>query len=407
MIQIIKKDCCGCNACVQRCPKRCITMRADNEGFLYPIVDTTICIDCGICEKVCPVINKTEPKQPLKVYAAYNKNEDVRMQSSSGGIFTLLAEKTINKGGVVFGVKFNKDWMPEFGYAETIEEIAPFRGSKYVQAIVGNAYIKAEEFLKSGKHVLFSGTPCQIAGLKHFLRKDYDNLLTVDIICHGVPSPKVWKKYLEETYHKLLKTKQTYKTFTTCSSSLEEISCIETINFRSKVTGWSKYSFLLKINCTKNSTDECIIYSQTLHQNTFLRGFIADLYLRPACHNCPCKQGKSHSDITLADFWKIENINKDIDSKNGITAVLINSLKGKDIFQLRDCEHIESKYEDVVKYNSARIKSSIMHKDREKFFKKIDKTKSIISLIDYYTKIRLTHRILNKFKRIFKLQRVD
>ena len=208
MINILnKKDCCGCNACVQRCPKQCIIMQTDNEGFLYPIVDATTCIDCGLCEKVCPVINQTEPQEPLKVYAAYNKNEDIRMQSSSGGIFTLLAEEIIKKGGVVFGVKFNKDWMPEFGYTETLEGLSTYRGSKYVQAIVGDAYKQAEEFLKAGREVLFSGTPCQIAGLKRYLRKEYDKLLTVDIICHGVPSPKVWNMYLKETCSRLLETR--------------------------------------------------------------------------------------------------------------------------------------------------------------------------------------------------------
>ena len=164
-----KKECCGCNACVQRCPKQCITMHTDNVGFLYPIVDTETCIDCGLCEKVCPIINQEKPQEPLKAYAAYNKGEKIREQSSSGGIFTLLAEETIKKGGVVFGVKFNKDWMPEFGHAESIEDIAPFRGSKYVQAIVGNAYKQAEEFLKVGREVLFCGTPCQIAGFNRYL----------------------------------------------------------------------------------------------------------------------------------------------------------------------------------------------------------------------------------------------
>ena len=194
-----KKDCCGCSACVQRCPKQCITLKEDNEGFLYPIVDKKTCIDCGLCEKVCPILHQGEPQKPLKVYAAKNLNEEIRRQSSSGGIFTLLAEQVIQEGGVVFGARFDENWEVKHDYTETIEGLAVFRGSKYVQSRIEDNYKKAEEFLKQGRKVLFSGTPCQIAGLKRFLRKEYEELLTVDFVCHGVPSPGVWRKYLKET----------------------------------------------------------------------------------------------------------------------------------------------------------------------------------------------------------------
>ena len=253
-----KSNCCGCAACVQRCPKQCISMVEDNEGFLYPKVDTQVCVDCGMCEKVCPVINQNEERIPLGAFAAVNPDEQIRRDSSSGGIFTMLAEKTIAKGGVVFGVKFNKDWMPEFGYAETMEDIAPFRGSKYVQAIVGNAYKKAEEFLKAGRDVLFSGTSCQIAGLKKFLRKDYENLLTVDIICHGVPSPKVWNMYLEETCSKLMKTRTDGKNSVVSAKGGEYKSCIETISFRSKINGWKKYRCFFDRERSKKHLSACI-----------------------------------------------------------------------------------------------------------------------------------------------------
>ena len=180
-----------------------------------------------------------------------------------------------------------------------------------------------------------------------------------------------------------------------------EISDIETISFRSKITGWIRYSFLLKAR--NNGKNNIITYTQPAQQNTYLRGFIADLYLRPSCHNCPSKLGKSNSDITIADFWGIENIDKDINYKNGVTAIFINNSKGEEYFNLTDCYIKKFTYEDVVKYNSACLKSSKMHKDREKLFKKIDKKKSIISLIDKYTKTTLSQRIINKIKRIFKL----
>ena len=190
-----REDCCGCSACQQVCPQECITMIPDKEGFYYPHIDLDKCINCHLCEKVCPIINQGTERNPLEVYAAYNKNEDVRAKSSSGGIFSLIAEKVIQNKGVVFGVKFDSDLNVTFGYTDTIEGIGQFRGSKYIQAHLGDTYKIAAKFLKDGRLVLFSGTPCQVAGLKGFLNKDHPNLLTLDIICEGVPSQKIWKRY--------------------------------------------------------------------------------------------------------------------------------------------------------------------------------------------------------------------
>lgn len=200
MIKLEKKsDCCGCAACVQRCPKQCISMQEDEEGFLYPAVDKESCIDCGLCEKVCPILSPSSPHLPHYIYAAKSKDEHIRKHSSSGGVFTLLAEQTINAGGVVFGARFDEKWDVVHDYSETLEGLSAFRGSKYVQSSIDQSYKQVESFLRGGRLVLFSGTPCQIAGLKRFLRKDYENLTTVDFICHGVPSPKVWRMYLKET----------------------------------------------------------------------------------------------------------------------------------------------------------------------------------------------------------------
>ena len=197
-----KKKCCGCSACVQRCPKQCINFREDNEGFRYPYIDTDKCINCGLCEKVCPIINQYNEKVPTKVYAAINTNEKIRMQSSSGGIFTYIATKVIEEKGVVFGARFDKNWEVKHDFTENIEGLSAFRGSKYMQSRIEDNYLKVEKFLKDGRKVLFSGTPCQIAGLKRYLKKNYENLLTIDIICHGVPSPKIWRLYLNEIYKK-------------------------------------------------------------------------------------------------------------------------------------------------------------------------------------------------------------
>ena len=201
MISIKDKiDCCGCSACVQTCPKQCIRLEEDNEGFLYPSVNKSLCVECGQCDNVCPMLHGHEPQEPVGVYAATNPDEGIRMQSSSGGIFSLIAENIIRQGGVVFGAAFNEDWEVTHCFAETVDGIARFRGSKYVQSRTGTTYAEAERFLKAGRKVLYSGTPCQIAGLKSFLRKEYGNLLTVDCVCHGVPSPGGSESTLDQLF---------------------------------------------------------------------------------------------------------------------------------------------------------------------------------------------------------------
>ena len=216
-----KKDCCGCHACASVCAHRAITMQVDEEGFLYPVIDKDTCVECGLCEQVCPFVNQASTVQPLKVYAARSNDEELRRKSSSGGVFTLLAEAVIREGGVVFGAKFDKGWNVVHAWTDALDGLADFRGSKYVQSIIGSTYEEAKHFLRQGRKVLFSGTPCQIAGLKRYLCKDYDNLLTVDVVCHGVPSPLVWKKYLSEVCGPL-RTKHSVGQ-KRCSSSFNEL----------------------------------------------------------------------------------------------------------------------------------------------------------------------------------------
>ena len=364
MIQIKnKKDCCGCHACSNACPKQCITMQADNEGFLYPVVDKETCIDCGLCEKVCPVINQNEPHKPLHVYAAYNKNEEIRMQSSSGGIFTLLAEATINEGGVVFGAKFDKDWNVVHDYTETIDGIADFRGSKYVQSTIGNTYSQAKKFLQAGRKVLFSGTPCQIAGLKKYLRKEYDNLLTVDIICHGVPSPLVWRRYIDETAEKLRAERAAGKN--TVSESAMDI-------------------------CESHTT------------NVFMRAFLSNTILRPSCYACAAKQGKAHSDITIADFWGINKIDSAFNDDKGCSAIFLNTEKGINACHLELTDYKEKIFEDVIKYNGAYLQSCKPHPKREEFFSNLDKNNELSNFIFNILKLSLNTKIKNKIKKYIK-----
>lgn len=341
-----KAQCCGCSACAQRCPRQCISMQMDNEGFLYPQVDISKCVDCHLCEKVCPVINQYDTRTPLKVYAAKNSDDEVRRLSSSGGIFTLLAEQTIKDGGVVFGACWDKEWNVKHDSVDNISDLYRFRSSKYLQSVIGDNYLKAEHFLKTGRKVMFTGTPCQIAGIKHFLRKEYDNLLTVEVICHSVPSPGVWQQYL-----------------TTRLNTLKwEKSDIRNISFRDKKTGWKTYSFVIE-NKDGNS------FIELSSKNAFMRGFLADLYTRPSCHACPAKQLKSGSDITLGDFWSIESLMPEIDDDKGVSAIIVNSDKGKQVLHNINVELHEVQYDELTTRNPALVKSFPKTPKRTEFFK--------------------------------------
>lgn len=323
MIEILDKHkCCGCAACVQICPKLCIKFDEDEQGFRYPLVDKSICIDCGLCEKACPVLYQSEPKLPLKVFAAKNPDDQVRMKSSSGGIFTMLAEYILNHGGVVFGARFDEQWEVEHAYTETIEGIEQFRGSKYVQSRVGITYKQAKDFLNERRKVLYTGTPCQIAGLKKYLRKDYDNLYAVDVVCHGVPSPLVWRTYINDMRES-----------------------ISSISFRDKSTGWNNYSVSIL-----SKTGDNLLY-QRHHDNLYMRAFLNDLCLRPSCSLCPAKSGKSYSDLTIADYWGVANILPKIDDNKGTSLLLLHSSRGDELLSNLNCDVIETDYQSALRGN--------------------------------------------------------
>ena len=351
-----KQNCCGCSACAQRCPKQCITMQEDNEGFLYPKVDESACIDCGLCEKVCPMITPYEAHEPIQTLAAVNKNDEVRLKSSSGGIFSILAEKVIREGGVVFGARFDDQWQVVIDYTETLEGINDFRGSKYLQASTGDTFKQCENFLKAGRLVMYSGSPCQIAGLKHYLRKEYDNLLLVDFGCHGVPSPKVWQKYLDE---------------------IVGSRDINSTSMRAKTNGWRKFNFEMSFN-RDNST---ILLSSPASKNDYMRAFLNNLILRPSCHNCKAKECRSHSDITIADYWGIWNVAPELYDDKGTGLVLLHTEKGKTFFPFELTNSIETSYSQATAGNSALLKCPSPHNNRTVFFNNLDTSKSITSLI--------------------------
>lgn len=342
------KKCSGCMACANICPKAAIKIKKI-EGFEYPYIDEDICVKCGKCNISCPIINDSEEKKySQKVYAAKNKNTQIRMNSSSGGVFTIIAEWILDNDGVVFGAKFNEKMQVVHAYTETKEGLAVFRGSKYVQSKIGTSYKKVKEFLENGKKVLFTGTPCQVEGLLSFLGKKYDNLYTQDIICHGIPSPFVWEKYLEY---------------------IEKIhgDSITNINFREKKQkGWTNY----QVRYNYENYEEIINHKDDLYMQIFLR----NIALRESCYNCKFKKILRNSDFTIADFWGINTINPEFNDEKGVSALIINSNKGLEIFDniKNKLEYTSQKIENIVKYNLCIKNSSARDKDRDIFIKELE-----------------------------------
>ncbi|WP_434798766.1 Coenzyme F420 hydrogenase/dehydrogenase, beta subunit C-terminal domain [Terrisporobacter vanillatitrophus] len=377
MIEIKKKsECCGCYGCTNVCPKQCIDMNIDNEGFWYPKVNKDICIGCGLCEKVCPVISETKKEEfNTKAYACKNKNEKVRLSSSSGGVFTNLCEYVIKNNGVVFGAGFNENFEVEHSEATTIEECEKFRGSKYVQSKIGNTYNHAKRYLDEGKIVLFSGTQCQIKGLSLYLKKKYKSLILVDIICHGVPSPLVF-----DLYKTNLKKKYN--------------SDIERIGFREKDKGWKEFSYETKF---KNGER----YIKTLHEDTYMKGFLKDLYLRPSCYECKAKNFTNNSDISLADYWGVQNKHSEFDDDKGISLILVNSKKGQEIFYKIDdnMEIVETDLDYATSYNPCIVKSVKYNQERDRFFKKLNGN-NLNELIEKNIKVSMSKKIILKIESI-------
>jgi NAD-dependent dihydropyrimidine dehydrogenase PreA subunit len=404
-----KQDCCGCTSCILKCPKKCISLKEDEQGFLYPCVDENVCIDCGLCSKVCPVTKPFDERLPINVFAAKHKDDSIRMLSSSGGLFTALAEKIILEGGVVFGAKFAKDWSVEHGYTDCIEGLNEFRGSKYVQSRMGNAYSDVEKFLKEGKKVLFTGTSCQISGLKRYLIKDYgDSLITVDVVCHGVPSPLVWKKYLES----LLQPTVAAAGKNTVFSSLKTSPVLTGVFFRDKRNGWEKYGFSVRANVAskgdKNSVfspgtslnDVELFYEPTI-ENRYMNLFLRDLCIRPSCYFCSAKKGRSNSDITIADFWGIRSFSPEFYDEKGVSLALVYTKKGLETFNELPILSNEMTYEQALNGNPSIEKSKEMPYQATKFWDKFKENGiDCAGLILHQMEPSLVDRIKQKIKRL-------
>lgn len=347
-----RKECCGCGACEQICPRRCISMMPDKEGFLYPEINSTNCVNCGLCEKACQYINNKNKNDSLQSqYYFIHNNEEIRGKSSSGGVFICFAEEIIKRKGVVFGACFDKNFDVEISYAETLEDCWKFVGSKYVQAKVGNAYQIAKKFLLENRIVLFTGTPCQINGLQHYLGRKYDNLVKLDFTCHAIPSPSIWKKYLGEIRGKHI---------------------IRSVNFRDKVvSGWNNYG--LTITGKYNDSERTLV-SEGNRQNSYMKGFLRYLYDRPSCSNCISRCFSSSSDIMIGDFWNVGKYHSEsiFNDNKGVSIVLAISEKGNSLIhalgQYGKIERIAQEEVEMDKSHDCILKSASQHPFRKVFF---------------------------------------
>jgi coenzyme F420-reducing hydrogenase beta subunit len=373
-----KEQCCGCEACVQVCPRKCISFNMDNEGFGYPKVNESECVKCGSCVKACPIINAKKPSDEIKkAYIGYIKDEKIRAVSSSGGLFTAFAEYIIARNGAVYGAAFDKNFTAHHICVESSDDLGKLRGSKYIQSRINTSYIEAKEQLEQGRLVLFTGTACQIAGLKRFLGKEYDGLYTIDLLCHGVPSEKVWLRYTNELEKK-------------------HNAHIVSVYQKSKLSGWRDSTFEIIFG---NGDSERSVSSK----NGFMRLFLSDICLRPSCHACRFKSLKRDADITIGDCWRIRDFDAEMDDDKGISNIIIHSEKGQRLFE--NISHLLNYKEadvDVAlpKRSLSRI-SVARHRNRDKFFKKLNKGKSTDELLKLLKK-NIIRRIVGKSKRIIK-----
>lgn len=340
--RVKKENCCGCHACYNICPKFAIKMVADKEGFLYPRVLAEKCVNCGKCLDICPSVTQLPLNSGNKAYACYARNHEEHLSSSSGGIFSVLARKFLDEKGIIFGASFNEKMEVEHLGITKIEDLFKLKGTKYVQSRIGTSYICVREALLKGKKVLFSGTPCQVAGLKAYLDQEYDNLLCIDLICHGVPSPAVWERYLNECFGE---------------------DNVKAMQFRNKRKGISNVT----LEYTLKSGD---VIREAYHESLYIKGFIGNFYTRPSCFQCKFKGIERCSDITIGDFWSVKEFHSKMDDSYGVSGIIVHTTKGerwletvKDQLILCDAEANE-----IAVWNECLLESVKENPYRQMFF---------------------------------------
>lgn len=374
MIEIKEKSmCAGCGACAMSCPKNCISMEADSEGFLYPRVNKDSCINCGLCERVCPFLNPSETKV-LKAYGFNTLDDEIRRESSSGGAFSAFSQYILDRGGVVFGVELSSDCRhAEFTAVTDKNELYRLRKSKYMQADTGDSFKQALNYLNEGREVLFTGTPCQINGLKKFLNKDFENLICADIVCHGAPSEKLWNRYVDYMNEK-------------------PDGKISSVNFRCKKNGWKQYG--IEIKKENNST-----VLEERAKNPYISMFLDDYCLRPSCYDCKAK-GNNLSDITMGDFWGIDNVLSEMNDDKGSSLIIVRTAKGRRLLEAIENNALikETEYEKAVSYNPAEFKSVERPQKRQNFYEDLN-NESFERMIKLYATEPLKERIKDNLRK--------
>lgn len=348
-----KSLCCGCTACMSACPAQCIVMRRDREGFDYPYVNSPdLCIGCGKCEKVCPVLNPSEPAGPVESLAA--RSEEWQEGSSSGGVFPALAEQVISEGGVVIGAVMNDDMTVGHAEAYDMAGVEKMRGSKYVQSDLYASYEDVRYWLSEGRKVLFTGTPCQVSGLHKYLGRSYDELFTVDVLCHGVPSPGLWEKYV-----KALERKHGTR--------------MEYVRFKDKSAGWRHYAFTTSMGSCPYMDDP------------FMALFVQDMTLRPSCYRCAARGGRSGSDLTLSDLWSVQRCAPEMSDDKGVSGVYVNTVKGRDLMdrlaglEVRKVDLVLSRMDNGGFHDPVAVPEK-----REEFFKGVHSAEDLIKYMKSY-----------------------
>lgn len=382
-IEVVKKnECCGCGSCVQKCPKQAISMVENEEGFLYPQINKEKCVDCGLCNKVCPQLKtvKKVNKNIQKVYAVYNKNRDTQAKSSSGGIFTELAMYVLENNGIVYGAAYDENFKVNHIEIVKKEDINQLRKSKYIQSNINNSYKDVEKNLKENKLILFSGTPCQINGLKNFLIKEYENLITCDIVCHGVPSQKAFKQYLKYFEDKLNEKVIDY-------------------DFRCKdIKGYEKLGKLV----TRSGKVKYLKIGLDCYYNNFLEGNI----FRESCYNCHYSDMNRVGDITIGDYIGVLEVQPDAYSSEGTSICIINSNNGMKVFnEIKDKFNIfETTEERIKKYNSNLNQPKKRPVCRDYVYKNIDDERKFVNDLKKFMnkKSKIKSLIPNKLKLAMK-----
>lgn len=358
MEKVCNDRCCGCGACKAVCPVQCISMEEGKGGFLYPVIDKDRCIECNKCKNVCPVLVVKKNTYEKKFYAGASRNHDLIINSSSGGILAELSQQVISDGGVVYGCTYDENLRAVHKMADNLDSLKSFQGSKYLQSDVGDTYNDCKRKLDEGIAVLYTGTPCQIAGLKNYLKKEYDCLLTAELICHGVPSYKLWRSYVDKLEKRYGKK-------------------IVDINQRYKDKGWRNYRLWIRFE-----DNEEIVLDEW--NEPYFRAFTKELSMRQSCYSCKHRIQYSQSDFLVGDFWGIENYEYQLDLFKGVSFVAILSQKGEKACTRLDSIFLPAKLEQVIPRNACITSSAFPHRRTREFYEGFDRNEDITVLVNKY-----------------------